>query len=66
MVIRILMQNTTLAQDAISDLVRRMGSWAGDFPVHSALRDALITDRAEIPASVKEELAPLVSKYLDS
>lgn len=65
MVIRILLQNTKLAQDGISYLVEHMAEWAGSYPVHHGLRDALITDRSKIPAEVKEVLAPLVGKYLD-
>lgn len=65
MVIRILLQNTKLAQDGISYLVEHMADWEGDYPVHHGLRDALITDRSKIPAEVKEALAPLVGKYLD-
>lgn len=64
MVIKTLLGNTKLAQSAISELVKAMGSWEGDFPVHSGLRDALITDRAKIPPHLIRELAPLVSKYL--
>ena len=63
-VIRILQRNTALAQRAIDHLARTMGDWAADFPAHHALRDAVITDRDEIPAAVREELAPLVEKYL--
>lgn len=65
MVIRILLQNTKLAQDGISYLVEHMAEWEGSYPVHHGLRDALITDRTRIPAGVKEALAPLVGKYLD-
>jgi 5'-methylthioadenosine phosphorylase len=65
MVIRILLQNTKLAQDGISYLVQHMAEWAGSYPVHHGLRDGLITDRGKIPAEVKEVLAPLVGKYLD-
>lgn len=64
MVVRTLMQNTKLAQDAISRLVQEMDQWAGTFAAHSALQDALITDLAHIPDDVKKELAPLVGKYL--
>ncbi len=64
MVIKVLMKNTALAQHTISHLVQNMESWAGDFPVHHALRDALITDRRKIPEPTKANLAPLVSKYL--
>jgi 5'-methylthioadenosine phosphorylase len=64
MVIRTLQGNTRVAQAAISDLVGRMEAWAGDYPVHSALRDAVITDRSRIPVAARERFAPLVGKYL--
>lgn len=64
MVIRVLLGNTKLAQNAISHLVQNMASWEGDYPVHQMLQDALITDRSRIPALIKQELAPLVGKYL--
>lgn len=65
MVIRILLQNTKLAQDGISNMVEQMADWEGNYPVHQGLKDALITDRSKIPAETKEALAPLVGKYLD-
>jgi 5'-methylthioadenosine phosphorylase len=64
MVIRILMKNTRLAQDGISNLVQDMANWEGDYPVHSGLQNAILTDRSQIPAEVKEALAPIVGKYL--
>lgn len=65
MVMRVLKANTELAQAAIAHLVEHMAEWAGDFPVHSALRDALITDRQRISPAAREELRPIVGKYLD-
>lgn len=65
MVIRVLMKNTRLAQEAISHLVQHMNDWAGEFPVHSALRDAIITDRSRIPEGIKNELGLMVQDYLD-
>jgi 5'-methylthioadenosine phosphorylase len=65
MVVRVLRKNTRLAQDAISQLVQQMDDWAGDYPVHSALKDALITERSRIPNTIKEELGLLVQNYLD-
>ncbi len=64
MVIRTLQHNTRLAQEAIRSLAREMDTWAGNFPVHHALRDALITDRARIDPATRAALAPLVEKYL--
>lgn len=64
MVIRTLMGNTRLAQDAIGHLVEEMDAWSGDFAAHHGLKDALITDRSRIPAELIAELGPLVSSYL--
>lgn len=64
MVIRTLLGNTRLAQTAISDLLAKMATWEGDYPVHQAVRDAVFTDRGRIPAAVRDELALLVGRYL--
>ena len=67
MVIRVLAQNTQVAQRAIAGLAgslalrrdpRRRNCACG-----SALADALITDRARIPEETKEQLKPIVGKY---
>lgn len=63
MVVRVVNQNTSLAQKAIGLLTERIDSWAGDYPAHHALRDAIISDRSRIPAGVKQELAPLLTHY---
>jgi 5'-methylthioadenosine phosphorylase len=65
MVIRTLTANTQLAQAAISRLVETMDEWAGEFAAHSALRDALITDRARVSVAARDALRPIVGKYLD-
>ena len=65
MVIRTLQKNTSFAQDSIRHLVKTMDEWSGDFPAHHALQDAIITNRHQISAQAKQNLAPLVSKYLD-
>ncbi len=64
MVIRTLSANTAMAQTAISLLVERQGEWEGEFPAHSGLKDALITDRAHLPATTLKTLRPLVGRYL--
>lgn len=64
-VVQTLQKNTQIAQNAIGRLVRTMGEWAGDFPAHHALKDAIITNPNHISAQRKQELAPLVGKYLD-
>lgn len=63
-VIRVLHHNTDLAQKSLRHLAAHMGEWGGEFPVHSALKEALITDPSLIPAATKAELAPLVGRYL--
>ncbi|MFW5941189.1 MAG: S-methyl-5'-thioadenosine phosphorylase [Chloroflexota bacterium] len=63
-VVRTLQKNTTLAQNAVSRLVQNMASWEGDFRAHHGLRDAIITSADHIPAEAREQLAPLVDKYL--
>ncbi len=65
MVIRILQQNTELAQQALSHMIKTMDHWATEMPAHHALRDALITNRDLVPEKLKEELRPIVAKYLD-
>jgi 5'-methylthioadenosine phosphorylase len=62
MVIRILTQNTAIAQQAIGHLVGQPAR-RDECQCGSALADALITDRARIPAETKEKLKLLVGKY---
>lgn len=64
MVIRTLQHNTQIAQQAISHVVAHMPEWAGERPVHHALRDAIITHRPSIPPTARQKLALLVDKYL--
>ncbi len=59
-----LAKNTHLAQRAVSLLVQNFDAWAGEFPAHSGLNNALITSPEVIPAEVKSRLAPIVGKYL--
>jgi 5'-methylthioadenosine phosphorylase len=63
MVIRILLSNTSLAQQAINNLIlelpRNKTCHCGN-----ALRDALITDPQSIPQETRERLSILVERYL--
>lgn len=63
MVIRILNQNTAIAQQAIGHLAS-MPAKRDACECPSALAYALLTDRAKIPESAKEKLKLLVGKYL--
>ena len=67
-VISILSANTTLAQKAIGYLAQTLPEWGGHFPAHGAMGDALalIGDWNQVPATVQENLAPIIGKYLDS
>ena len=64
MVVRTMRTNLQIAQNAIGHLVQTMGEWAGDFPAHHGLENAIFTDPSHIPAQLKRDLAPLVGKYL--
>lgn len=62
-VIRILSENTQLAQDAISALVSILPA-ERQCACGDALRDALITDPSRIPQETRERLGILVDRYL--
>ena len=64
MVIEVLMKNAQLAQNALSHMVANFDSWAGEYPVHSALKFALITDRSKITPEIRSKFGILVDKYL--
>jgi 5'-methylthioadenosine phosphorylase len=64
-VIRVLNQNTAVAQQAISHLVAAKADWAAEMAAHSSLRDALITNPSLVPAALREKLALLVDKQLN-
>jgi 5'-methylthioadenosine phosphorylase len=63
MVIRVLNQNTSAAQQAIGNLAASVQT-ARDCACGSALKDALITDRAKIPPETREAVQLLAGKYL--
>jgi 5'-methylthioadenosine phosphorylase len=65
MVVRVLQQNTAVAQRALSNLVAAYEQWAGPMEAHTSLRNALITNGHRIPPARREKLALLVEKYLD-
>mgnify|MGYP002713280839 CR=1 FL=1 len=64
MVLRTMRHNTMIAQKTLTHLVKTIDEWAGDFPAHQALKNAIITHPQYIPAERKQELAVLVGKYL--
>jgi 5'-methylthioadenosine phosphorylase len=64
-VIRTLMKNTRLAQQAIRVLVENL-SEESDCGCQQALQDAIITHREQIPVETAQKLDLLVGKYLKS
>jgi 5'-methylthioadenosine phosphorylase len=62
-VIRILNQNTVIAQSAIANLLRMPADRAG-CPCPTALGSALITDAARVPPETRARLRLLTGKYL--
>ena len=63
-VIRVLRQNTALAQKAIRMLVPRLAGDGRDCECGESLAAAIITQRDLIPGEVKERLGLIVGKYL--
>ncbi|HPQ81922.1 MAG TPA: S-methyl-5'-thioadenosine phosphorylase, partial [bacterium] len=63
MVVKTLTENVSKAQATIKAMLPELDGGSG-CPCRDALRDSIMTDRREIPAEVKERLAPIVGKYL--
>jgi 5'-methylthioadenosine phosphorylase len=63
-VIRVLQQNTALAQQALRGLVTKIAAADRDCECQDALASAILTQRDLIPEEVKERLAPIVGRYL--
>ncbi len=64
MVVRTMRKNLQIAQNAIEHLVQTMDAWADDFPAHDGLKNAIFTDPSYISPQLKQDLAPLIGKYL--
>ncbi len=66
MVVKTLSANTRFAQEAIAKLVENYDEWAGNFPVHHNLADALslVNNWGNIPDKLKTDLAPIIGKYI--
>ena len=64
MVIEILNRNTTVAQQAVKNLVGSLNP-GRDCDCQNAMADAFITDPEVIPAETRQQLHLLVHKYLD-
>ena len=66
MVIKVLQNNTALAQKTISLMVEGMDEWGGNFAAHHGMKNALITDPSAISDTAKSRLNLLIGKYLPS
>ena len=64
MVIRTLMHNTDVAQQALQQVTETLDT--SDCTCQDALRDSLITRKERIPAELRQKLDLLVGKYLKS
>jgi 5'-methylthioadenosine phosphorylase len=62
-VLRILAANADLARRAVAEVAARLPE-RRTCPCATALQHAIITDRAQIPAAVRQELQPLIGKYV--
>lgn len=62
-ILKLLAANVDLARKCVAELASHLPGRRG-CPCASALKDAIITDRAMIPEQRKKDLAPLIAKYL--
>jgi 5'-methylthioadenosine phosphorylase len=62
-VLQVIHANVALAKKTIASVAGALPARTG-CPCPTALANAIITDRAAIPESVKRELAPIVGRYL--
>jgi len=63
-ILRVMRLNVERAQGAVAILAQRIAARARTCACPSALRDAIITDRAVIPPKVAADLRPIIGKYL--
>ena len=64
MVIENLNRNAATAQAVLADVLPRIPAEPADWPCHSALENAIMTDRKVWPTKTKKALEPLLKKYL--
>jgi 5'-methylthioadenosine phosphorylase len=63
-VIQVLLANAALAQRIVAEAVGRIGEGFTS-QAHSALANAIVTDKAHIPAEAKERLRVIAGRYLE-
>ena len=64
MVVENLNRNAATAKKVLTDVIARIPETPEDWPCHSALENAIMTDKKVWPAKTKKALAPILSKYL--
>jgi 5'-methylthioadenosine phosphorylase len=64
-VVKVLLDNAQLAQSVVREAVSLIGE-GFESTAHSALANAIITDRSVIPAETLDRVGLLVGRYLDS
>jgi 5'-methylthioadenosine phosphorylase len=65
-ILRVMRLNVDLAQQAVVNLARTLGSRGRTCTCGDSLKDAIITDRAAIPAETIAKLKPIIGKYIKS
>jgi len=63
-VMEVIAKNVIMSQEVVRQMVARLPAERRGCPCPEALRHALITERARIPAATLAALAPLIGKYL--
>ena len=66
LVMRVLSGNTTLAQEALKNLIASKPSWAGPMAAHDGLKNAVITTTGYIPPSTREIMSEITGRYLNN
>jgi len=64
MVINNLNRNAASAKKVLTDVITRIPETPEDWPCHSALENAIMTDKKLWPTKTKKALGPILAKYL--
>ena len=64
MVLENLNRNAATAKKVLTDVISKIPLTPADWPCHSALENAIMTDKKLWPTKTKKALAPILEKYL--
>ncbi len=64
MVVENLNHNAATAKKVLTDVISRIPEAPADWPCHSALENAIMTDKNVWPTKTKKALGPILAKYL--